>query len=425
VTDDMCAIDALALQRQTKSRESSKLAMISTVQDSPSTALRALGSNDRLSAARVLNMSTGPVEISEAVKTAMTSGFLSPHLSSFWDFHDSTLQLVGEFLGTRGRVLAFPGTIRSGLDVSLANFVGPGTRVLALENGYWGRLIGKQAESYGGSVTWLSADSRTSLDPESVSALLAEGGPFDIVTVVHVETNTGIVNPIELIGPLTRSHGALFLVDTACSAGGMPISTDAWGIDIGVTGSHKCLCAVSGLAIVTLSEHAWDKLAARKGARGEISSDFRTIYEHTIAPRTTPPFTQPTTLFYALHAALAELNQIGKEQWFKMHQEAATLFSERMRDLGFRMVLDADGKANAAPLQSYTVMAVEYPKGVADEVFRRILLEDMGIFILGNLGRLAGQSFRLGLMSPPQLARRNLLGVMAAIEETAARLRTD
>jgi alanine-glyoxylate transaminase/serine-glyoxylate transaminase/serine-pyruvate transaminase len=363
-----------------------------------------------------LNMSTGPVEVSRAVRAVVVDSFLSPHRQSFWDLHDETLALVGDFLESRGRVLAFHGSIRAGLDVTLANFVRPGARVLALENGYWGQLIGKWAAHYGAEIVFLSEDVRRPLDPMRVAACLDDDGPFDLVTAVHVETNTGILNPIEAIGPVVSRTGALYLVDTACSAGGIPISTDAWGIDISVTGSHKCLCAVPGLAIVTLSERAWDRLAAGGSTAGNYYA-FREWHAQTIERQNTPPFTQPTTLFYALHEALKELSGIGKERWFALHREAAALFRRRMGELNLRMLLGEAWCSNAS-IYSDTVMAVEYPQGVSDTDFREMLNNDFGVFVIGNVGVFAGQSFRVGLMSPPQLSPRNLLGTIAAIGET-------
>ena len=368
-----------------------------------------------------LNMTSGPVEVSNAVLQAQLYPFLTPHHPDFWSLHDETFAMLGRSLATQGRMLVFHGSIRSGLDTALANIIAPGTQVLAISNGFWGDLIGAYAERYAAVVHWVREDTLTPVNPDSVAEALRAYPEVEVVTIVHVETNTGLCNPVEEVGALVKDQGALYYVDTACSAGGMPLETDAWGIDIGVTGSHKCLSSVPGLAVVSVSERAWER--AGKVSQAGNYFDFHALNAQTVERREVPPFTQASGLFRAFNVALSELETIGRSEWFERHQTAAARFRETVRDCGLSMLTEvgSGGVHNLDGALSDTVMAVRLPTEVSLERFRRELVEEFGIYVLGNLGEFAECSFRVGLMSPAQLEEENLSATLAAIPLALAR----
>jgi len=357
-------------------------------------------------------MSTGPVEVSPAVHEAQRRAFTSPHWDGFWTIHDRTLGRLRDVLETQADVLLFPGSIRAGLSVAVANLVGPGSRVLVITNGYWGDAIGALCAERGAECVWLRQPPLEPIDPAAVAAALAAAGRIDLVTMVHVETNVGVANPVGEVGCLVRQHGALYLVDTACSAGAMKLCSDAWCIDVGVTGSHKGLAAVPGLAVVSVGERAWQAMA--RSPREPGHHNLAAVKRHTVDRAETPPYTQPAGLVCALHAALEEMAAIGRERWYELHRQAAAEFRGRMRALGLRLLPDLAGTGDVH--LSDTVMAVAYPDGVDDARFRRILRERFGIFVIGNVGVWQGRSFRAGLMSAPQIEARNMLATAAAIE---------
>ena len=305
--------------------------------------------------------------------------------------------------------------------MALANLVAPGTRVLAISNGYWGDLIGAYAERWGAKVDWVRGHALAPVSGDAVARALRAHPESELVTIVHVETNTGVANPVEEIGALVAGHGALYYVDTACSAGAMPLETDAWGIDVGITGSHKCLCSVPGLAVVSVSERAWARAA--EVSRAGSYFDFRALHANTVARADVPPFTQPTGLFRALHAALSELEEIGREAWFERHRRAGARFRAGVRETGLAMLAEEGPGAghNLDGALSDTVMAVRLPRGADLERFRRALADEFGIYVLGNLGAFAGCSFRVGLMSPPQLEDRSLCATLDAIPRALER----
>ena len=368
----------------------------------------------------ILNMSTGPVEVDDRVMQAQIATLLTPHVAQFWKVHDSMCEQLQSVLCTSGQVLVTHGSIRTGLDLALGNVIAAGTRVLCIENGYWGSLIGDYAERHGANVTRLSFKGLDPVDPAAIAGELL-GQTFDLVTLVHVETNTGIVNPVAAVGELLRDSPALFFVDTACSAGAIPVLTDAWGIDIGVAGSHKCLASIPGLAVMTLSARAMTRIdqLQRMGSMFNVGE----IIANTQKRRVTPPITQPTTLVHALHCSLSQLLDAGLEQWWSRHVTVARYLRGRLRALGLSLLLEVASGKEDADTHSVSVIAVNYPEGIADVAFRQMLLDEHGIFVIGNVGDQAGKSFRIGLMSPPQMRPENIERLVLAIESTLHALR--
>lgn len=364
--------------------------------------------------ARVLNMTTGPVEVSPAVAAAQLAPLFTPHVGAFWQVHDETVAALKRVLKTRHYAFPLHGSIRTGLDVALANVVRPGRRVLAVENGYWGRLIGEWTSLYGAEITWLRGSPLAPIDPDDVSAALRADPGIDLVTIAHVETSSGVVNPVAAVGHAVREHGALYYVDAACSAGAMPYDTDGWHIDIGVTGSHKCLASVPGLAVLTLSDRAHARLAKGEVRPRSNYFDLRRWIATTLERVETPPFTQPTGLILSLLAALREIEARGENR-FAVHRDAASRFMGGVREAGLGMVLDRGPAHNNREAYSDTVMAVDYPQGTSDAQFRGALFEEHGIAVIGNIGEFAGRSFRVGLMSAPQLEATNLQATLDAI----------
>jgi alanine-glyoxylate transaminase/serine-glyoxylate transaminase/serine-pyruvate transaminase len=362
-------------------------------------------------------MSTGPVEVSRSVLSALTVTFGSPHRAEFWTFHDDLAARVGRFLEFAGPALMLHGSIRTGLYLSLANLIRPDMEVLALDNGYWGRLIGEAAAELGANVIWFRNPPNRAFRGEAVAGALQQHPGVELVTAVHVETNTGLCNRIDEIGPVVRSFGALFLVDSACSAGAVQFRTEAWHVDVGVTGSQKGFGSVPGLAILTINERAWHRIERLPLASIRTYASLCFLRDQILVRAAPPYYTQPAALFGSLDAAIRETESIGQPKWFRRHDAAAASFIAGVVACGAHMVLAPTGNIDdgGSQDQSKTVMVVSYPEGVDDPRFRRLLWDRFGVFVIGNIGEFAGTSFRVGLMSAPQIDQGNIARTLAAI----------
>ena len=180
---------------------------------------------------RVL-LGPGPSLTAPRVMRAMASPTLS-HLDPLF------MMLLDDVRARLGRVFRAPegsfafavsGTGTSGMETTVANLVQPGTRVVVIVSGYFGDRLAQMCERYGATVTRLEVEWGRACDPEALRALL-KTTPVDLVAVVHAETSTGALNPVQALSAIAREHGALVVVDAVTSLGGHPVDVGGWGID--------------------------------------------------------------------------------------------------------------------------------------------------------------------------------------------------
>jgi len=255
----------------------------------------------------------------------------------------------------------------------------------------------------GAEVVRVEAPWGQPLDPEAV--IEAHPNP-KVIAVVHAETSTGVRNEV---APLGAGKGeALLLVDCVTSLGGIPVEIDEWGVDIAYSGTQKCLGVPPGLAPLTVSPRAAERLVERPqswyldlnliGRYTGPASGAR-VYHHTA----------PITMVFALHAGLGAVLDEGLEDSFHRHAECGRLLQEGLVARGMRLFADAGHRLP----QLTTVWA---PDGVDEAKVRRLLLERHGIEIGGGLGAYAGKVWRIGLMG--HTARpRNVALFLAALDE--------
>jgi len=329
-------------------------------------------------------------------------------------------------LNTRAETLVMQGSIRMGLDLALGSLIADGDKVLTISNGFWGDYIHDGATAHGARAVKIEGPIMEPIDPALVAAALEAHPDAKIVTMVHIETNAGIVNPVDAVGRLVAKTGAVFLVDTACSAGAIPVETDAWSIDVSVTGAHKTLGGLPGLAVLTVSDKAWAKIGrvSRQAFPGHFN--LRRLFDANVRRGAPPGYTQPTSLVQALRASLDEIECFGVDNWFAEHERVAKMMRADLRAAGFAIISDEARRAAGQPLDAGlapSVITVAYPAGIDGAQFRKSLEQDYGIFVIGNVGELKDRSFRIGLMSPVQMHASSLRTTLAAMVAAAGRLR--
>jgi alanine-glyoxylate transaminase/serine-glyoxylate transaminase/serine-pyruvate transaminase len=245
-------------------------------------------------------------------------------------------------------------------------------------------------------------------------ALAREGrGKVKVVAVVHAETSTGAEQPMDGLGALCHAHGALLVVDTVTSLGGVPVEVDRWAADAVYSGTQKCLSCPPGLAPFTLSPRALQAVRARKtkvqswyldaGMVADYWAEGKRVYHHTA----------PISMVYALREALRIVLEEGLEARFARHRRHSAALLAGVAALGC-----TPQAAEGRRLPSLTCVRV--PAGVDEAAVRKALLADHGIEIGGGLGPLAGQVWRIGLMGESS-RQESVLAVLAALEQALAR----
>ena len=347
----------------------------------------------------------GPSLVSPRVMRAMAAPVLShldPDLMAMMD--EMRGQLARVFRAPDGSfAFAVSGTGTSAMETTVANLVGDGTRVLSLVGGYFADRLAGMCQRYGGQVTRLEYEWGRSVDPDAVRRTLRDHAA-DVVTVVHAETSTGVLNPVEAICAIAREHGALTVVDAVTSLGGHPLDVGAWGVDACYSCAQKCIGAPSGIAPVVFGPAA---LARRVGARSfyfdlGLLEDYwlRRKYHHTIC----------ASLVYALREALLMVEEEGLEARWTRHQTHHDALVAGLRRLGLGLLPSESDSL-------WTLNAVRVPDGVDEAAVRKALLQQFNIEVGAGLGPLAGKIWRVGLMgasSTPNITTL-LLGALGTV----------
>ncbi len=357
-------------------------------------------------------MAPGPTELTQEVRQAMARQLINPDLDpSYVEFYANMCRKIQRLLHTESDCLVLSGEGILGLEAACASLIEPGTKVLCLANGVFGAGFVDFVTAYGGVPVVLEKDYRQAITADEVKAALAENPDIMLATMVHCDTPSGLLNPIEEIGPVVKEHGVISIVDAVASIAGDPVKADEWGLDVVLGGSQKALSAPPGLTFMSVSNAAWDFMLARKNAPQGLYLNLLTWKESWLQDGSFP-YTQPVNDHYALDAALDTALAEG-EALYERHRQVAAYARQAVQEAGFRLYPDAKYAAS-------TVTAIEVPAGVPDGEYRLRLLQKYGWQIAGSYGPLAGKVWRIGHMGTQcqeQRVRECLEAMLACLAE--------
>lgn len=337
-----------------------------------------------------LLMGSGPSNVPDQVLAAMarpTVGLLDP---AFLELAEETNRLLRLVFGTENAA-TFPvsGTGSAGMETMLANFLEPGDKLLTGVCGVFGGRIVDAARRLGVEVTAVEAELGEAIDPELLSAAMRED--IDAVAVVHGETSTGVAQSLAGLAELAHGNDALLLVDCVTTLSGFPLAVDEAGIDVAFSGTQKCLNCPPGLAPITISERARERLAARTAPVVSWCFDVNAVLAYWGSGERVYHHTPPINTIYALHEALRIVLRDGLEVRWKRHKEASAALLAGLEPLGCRPLVAEEHRLNA-------LTTVIPPEGADEAAVRRRLLEHDGIEISAGFGPLKGKVWRIGTM---------------------------
>lgn len=353
-------------------------------------------------------MGPGPSDIHPSVLAAMaapTVGHLDPYFLKIMDEVQSMLRQV--FQTTNHMTMAISGTGSAGMETCVVNLIEPGDRMVVGVNGVFGGRMAEVAERVGAEVTKIERPFGEVFSPEEVAAAIKKSQP-KVVGIVHAETSTGAMQPLEEIAKIVHDAGALLLVDCVTSLAGIPVEIDRLQIDAAYSGSQKCLGCPPGLSPVTFGPKALEAMDNRKK---KVSSWYLDIgllrnywgnnraYHHTA----------PINMNYALHQALRLVLAEGLEARYARHHLHHSALKAGLNAMGIQYSVAAD--VSLPMLNSVLI-----PDGVDDAAVRGQLLNEFGIEIGGGLGPMKGKTWRIGLMGEAA-KKSNVLVFLAALEQ--------
>lgn len=357
-------------------------------------------------------MGPGPSGVDPRVRQAMAAPVIGHLDPDFLAIMDETTELLRYVFETGNRLtIPMSGTGSAGMETALVNFLEPGDVAVICVNGVFGERMADIAERCGARVKVVEAPWGEAIDPEDVRRAIA-GEKVKLVAVVHAETSTGVLQPLEEIAEITHAAGALLVVDAVTSLGGVPVRVDQRGIDVCYSGTQKCLSCPPGLAPITVSPRAEEVLEGRKGRVPSWYLDLSMIRRYWGSERFYH-HTAPVSMIYALREALRLDAEEGLEQRYRRHRVNAAALEAGLRSMGLQLFVRRE-------LRLPSLLSVVVPDGVDDARLRRELLADYGIEIGGGLGKLRGKIVRIGVMGYSS-QRKNVMLLLAALEDCLSR----
>ena len=307
--------------------------------------------------------------------------------------------------------LPLSGTGSAGMEAAVCNFVEPGDRVLIGVNGYFSERLCNMAARYGAEVCRVERPWGEVFTVEEIERALSSK-PAKLVALVHAETSTGAMQPLEGMAEVVHRQGGLLLLDCVTSLGGLPVTIDKWDVDIAYSGTQKCLSCPPGLSPFTVGPRARSVLRSRKSTVPNWYLDL-TLLESYWGSERTYHHTAPISMNFALREALRLVHEEGLERRFERHRAHAQLLWDGLETLGLHLAVPAEHRLP-------TLTTVLVPDGVDEASVRRQLLDDFNIEIAGGLGTLKGRVWRIGLMGYSS-RRENVILLLGALERLLKR----
>jgi aspartate aminotransferase-like enzyme len=322
----------------------------------------------------------GPTPVPPEVLAAMAQPIIHHRGSDFRALYERCLGRLKEVFRTESDVLMFAASGTGGMESAVANLTAPGERVLVVAAGYFGERWAAIARAYGCDVEVLEYQWGETATAEDVAA---RAGGAKAVFLTHSETSTGVVSDVQALTAAAHEAGALAVVDAVSSLGALPLETDAWEVDVVVSGSQKALMTPPGIAFVSASTDAWERRAA--------SPRFYFDWQRTrdAQAKLDAAFTPAVSLVAGLDVALDLLLRDGLDAAFAHHVRLGRACREGVKAMGLELFSPDEER-------SAVVTAVYAPDGVDADELVKVLRDRHGITLAPGQGPLKGKVFRIG-----------------------------
>ncbi|MBA5942615.1 MAG: alanine--glyoxylate aminotransferase family protein [Methanophagales archaeon] len=391
-----------------------------------------------------LLMIPGPVPVIPRIREAMSRPMISHRSDEFSAIYGEIVDDLKRLFQTKNDLFVLSGSGTCAMEAAVGNLTGitsaningtektkPQSSVVTIVNGKFSERFQEIAVRYAGrdAVTPVRFNWGDPIELEEVKKALEKSSDPEvkananananatrkIVTMVHNETSTGMLNPAREVGKLARKHDAVFVLDCITSIGGDDVRVDEFGADIAIVGSQKCIGMPPGLAALSISERAWDLIAENRN---------RPYYQDLLAYKKSfgkgegqrqTPYTPALPLFFALHEALKVIKEEGMAKRIERHRRLSNAVRTAISRLGLYLF----PTLNEATDYSNTVTAIKTPlaAGITDELLRGGMRKK-GVIISGGQEELKGKIFRIATMG--NITETEVLRTIAALEEVLA-----
>ncbi len=356
----------------------------------------------------------GPSTIHPRVLQAMTLPLVGHLDPEFFKVMDDICEMLREVYHTSNfMTVPLSATGTGAIEAACVNVLERGDTMVVCRNGFFGNRLADIAERCGAETFVVDTAWGKPVDVQTLADELKKHSKVKAVGVVHAETSTGVLTPLEEIANLAHDHGALVIVDAVTSLGGHDVRMDEWDIDVCYSAVQKCLGAPPGLAPISFGPRAMEVVNTRSSKVQSFYFNMKDLESYWSQTRAYH-HTSPISMTYSLREALRMVMEEGLDNRIDRHARVAAALRAGLEALGIGLLAQPDYRLN--PLTAAVV-----PEGIEDAVVRRRLLDDYNIEIGGGLGELRGKVWRIGLMG--ESAREsNVFTLLSALERILSSL---
>jgi len=327
----------------------------------------------------------GPTPVPPEVLAATAAPMIHHRSPDFRGTLERVTERLQQVFRTENDIVHLTSAGTGAMESVFQNLVSPGDPVLVVSHGFFGERFAAQAEVYGCKLTHLRYGWGESPNPDEVGAQLEEMGGAKIVFLTHSDTSTGVVSDVQAIAERISGSDALVVVDAISSLAAVPLETDAWGIDVVITSSHKALMSPPGLAFVSVSE------AAFEASRSATSPRYYFDWERARAAQEKGenPFSPAISLFLGVDVALGMILEEGLDSAFERHVRLGRAARAGVKAMGLELFSPDEDR-------SAVVTAIKMPEGIDGGSIVLSMRERSGVTIIGGQGELRGKIVRFG-----------------------------
>ena len=328
-------------------------------------------------------LTPGPTPVPPEVLAALAEAVIHHRARDYRDIYERCLARLREVYRTEHDVLMYTASGTGAFESAVANLVTPGERHLVLSAGNFGERWAGMVQAFGADLVHVKLEWGETPEPEDLRSALAGAGDVRAVYLTHSETSTGVVCDVQALAAVAKEAGALVVVDAVSSLGAVPLETDAWELDVVVSGSQKALMTPPGVAFVSVSSPA----LAATGTSPRYTLDWERTRK--AQAKLDAPFTPAVSIVRALDVALGLLLEEGLEAAFDRHARLGRACREGAKAMGLELFSPDEER-------SAVVTAIRAPEGVDATEIVSSLRDRFGITIANGQGDLKGKVFRIG-----------------------------
>jgi aspartate aminotransferase-like enzyme len=326
----------------------------------------------------------GPTPVPPEVLAATAAPMIHHRGPDFKRTLASVIERLKQVFRTENEMLTFTSAGTGVMESAVTNLCSPGDRVLVVSHGYFGERFAAMADTYGCDLVHLRYPWGESPSADEVGEKLDEIGGARAVFLTHSDTSTGVVSDMRSIADRLNGTDAVLVVDAISSLGAVPLESDAWGLDVVITSSHKALMCPPGLAFASVSERG---LAQAEGGSPRYYFDW----ERTRAAQEKGenPFSPAISLYLGLGVALDMILGDGLEAAYSRHLKLGRACRAGVKAMGLELFSPDEDRAAV-------VTAIRMPPGIDGQAVVLAMREQSGVTIIGGQGELRGKVVRIG-----------------------------